>query len=86
MAFQMRRVQVWSGELSGRAGAAAAKLELLAHSGANLEFVFTRPHPTRPDTSIIFLAPITGTEQIQAARGADLRAAHGCGHALRRRR
>jgi hypothetical protein len=72
MAFQMRRVQVWSGELSDRAGAAAAKLELLACAGANLEFVFTRPHPTRPNTSIIFLAPITGTEQIQAARRAEL--------------
>jgi predicted amino acid-binding ACT domain protein len=72
MAFQMHRVQVWSGEISDRAGAAAAKLELLARVGANLEFVFTRPHPKKPETSIIFLAPIAGAEQIQAARVADL--------------
>jgi hypothetical protein len=72
MAFQMHRVQVWSGEISDRPGAPAAKLELLARSGANLEFVFTRPHPKKPETSIIFLAPITGPEQIQAAREADL--------------
>jgi hypothetical protein len=72
MAFQMHRVQVWSGELSDRPGAPAAKLELLARSGVNLEFVFTRPHPKKPETSIIFLAPITGAEQMQAARQADL--------------
>jgi predicted amino acid-binding ACT domain protein len=47
-------------------------LELLARSGANLEFVFTRPHPKKPETSIIFLAPISGPEQVQAARQADL--------------
>jgi predicted amino acid-binding ACT domain protein len=72
MAFQMRRVQVWSGVISDRAGAAAATLELLARAGTNLEFVFTRPHPKRPDTSIIFLAPVSGAEQIQAARQANL--------------
>ena len=72
MAFQLRRVQVWSGELPDRPGAAAGKLELLARSGANLEFVFTRPHPKKADTTIIFLAPVSGPEQMQAARQADL--------------
>ena len=72
MAFRMHRVQVWSCEIPDRPGAAAAKLELLARAGANLEFVFTRPHPKKPDTSIMFLAPVSGAEQIQAARQADL--------------
>jgi predicted amino acid-binding ACT domain protein len=72
MAFQMHRIQVWSGEISDRPGAAAAKLERLARSGANLEFVFTRPHPQKPETSIIFLAPVTGPEQMQAAREVNL--------------
>jgi predicted amino acid-binding ACT domain protein len=72
MVFQLHRVQVWSGEIPDRPGAAAAKLELLARSGANLEFVFTRPHPKKAETSIMFLAPVTGAEQIQAARQADL--------------
>src|SRR5262249_32977392 len=53
-------------------GAAAAKLERLARAGANLEFVFTRPHPKMPETSIIFLAPVVGPEQMQAAREAEL--------------
>jgi hypothetical protein len=72
MALQIQKVQVWTGEIPDRPGAAAAKLELLAHSGADLEFVYTRPHPTKPDTGILFLAPITGPEQIQAARNAGL--------------
>ncbi|HMF18513.1 MAG TPA: hypothetical protein VKE98_14985 [Gemmataceae bacterium] len=72
MALQIHKVQVWSGEIPDRPGAAAAKLELLARAGADLEFIFTRPHSTKPDTSNIFLAPISGPEQIQAARTANL--------------
>jgi len=72
MAFRMHKVQVWSGELPDRPGAAAAKLELLARAGADLEFVFTRPCPNKIDTSIIFLAPVSGPEQIQAARTVGL--------------
>jgi hypothetical protein len=72
MALQIRKVQVWSGEIPDRPGAAAAKLEWLARAGADLEYVFTRPHPNKPDTGILFLAPITGNEQIQVARAAGL--------------
>lgn len=72
MAFHMHRVQVWSGPIPDRPGAAAAKLELLARAGADLEFVFTRPLRGDSETSVIFLAPIQGPEQIEAARGAGL--------------
>ena len=72
MAFRMHKVQVWSGEIPDRPGAAAAKLELLTRSGVNLEFVFTRPQRGNADASMIFLAPISGPEQVQAARAAGL--------------
>jgi hypothetical protein len=68
MAFKMHKVQVWSGEVPDRPGAAAAKLEVLARAGANLEFIFTRPVPERPENMTVFLAPISGPEQIQAAQ------------------
>src|SRR5262245_20372276 len=42
MALKMHHVQVWSGDIPDRPGAAAGTLELLARSGADLEFVFTR--------------------------------------------
>jgi hypothetical protein len=72
MPLTVRRIQVWSGEIPDRPGAAAAKLLALARAGAELEFVFTRPNPNKADTSVIFLAPITGAEQMQAARSAEL--------------
>ena len=56
MAFSIHKVQVWSGELSNRPGAAAAKLEFLARAGADLEFVFSRPHSSKPETDILFAA------------------------------
>ena len=72
MAFRMHKVQVWSAEIPDRPGAAAAKLELLARAGADLEFVFTRPVPERPDCVTMFLAPIQGEQQHQAAQLAGL--------------
>lgn len=72
MAFRIEKVQVWSAEMPDRPGAAAGKLELLAHAGADLEFVFTRPQRGKPDASVIFLAPIEGPEQVQAARAVGL--------------
>jgi hypothetical protein len=72
MPLQIRRVQVWSSEIPDRPGAAAAKLARLSHAGADLEFLFTRPHPQKPGTSVLFLAPIAGPEQMQAARASDL--------------
>jgi len=39
MGFKLDRVHVWSGEVADTAGGVAAKLSMLAQSGANLEFV-----------------------------------------------
>ncbi len=68
MSLQMHKVQVWTCEIPDRPGAAAAKLELLARSWADLEFIFTRPVSGKPDTSALFLAPIEGPEQTKAAQ------------------
>jgi hypothetical protein len=72
MTLEIQRVQVWSGELPDRPGAAAGMLEHLARAGADLDFVFTRSHPSKPGYGILFLAPIRGPEQVQAARAAGL--------------
>ena len=72
MSFKMYKVQVWSGEIPDRPGAAAAKLELLARAGADLAFILTRPKPGFPEMSLNFLAPITGAEQTQAAQAVGL--------------
>ncbi len=72
MLLEIRKVQVWSGEITDLLGAAAALLEHLAHAGADLQFVFTRPHPRKPEAGVIFLAPISGDKQMQVAREAGL--------------
>ena len=72
MGLEIRRIQVWSGEIPDRPGAAAAKLELLAHAGTDLEFVFTRPHRSKADTSVLFIAPITNPDHAKTARSTGL--------------
>jgi hypothetical protein len=72
MAFSISKVQVWSGEIPERPGVAAAKLHLLADAGADLAFIFTRPKEGDPETNLIFLAPIQGADQVQAAQIAGL--------------
>jgi len=72
MGLQISKVQVWSAEIPDRPGAAAGKLERLAHAGIDLAFIFTRPHPRDPDSGILFVAPIEGAEQTQAARQVGL--------------
>jgi hypothetical protein len=72
MRLNIHKVQVWSVEVPDRPGAAAAKLEVLARAGIDLEFIFTRPHPRVSDLGVLFVAPIDGPEQTEAARAVGL--------------
>lgn len=72
MALRIHRVQVWSGEIPDKPGAAAAMLERLTLAGADLEYLMTRPHPGKSEVSVLFLAPVQGVPQIEAAQGAGL--------------
>jgi hypothetical protein len=72
MRLQISKVQVWSADIPDRPGAAAGRLERLARAGIDLAFIFMRPHPRDPDMGILFVAPIEGLEQTQAAREVGL--------------
>ncbi len=72
MALRIHRVQVWSGEIPNKPGAAAAMLERLTRAGADLEYLMTRPHPSKSEVSVLFLAPVQGARQTEAAQGAGL--------------
>lgn len=72
MALRIHRVQVWSAEIPDKPGAAAGMLECLTRAGADLEFLMTRPHRGKPDISVLFLAPVQGAQQIEAAQAAGL--------------
>jgi hypothetical protein len=72
MGFKLDRVHVWSGEIADQAGGMASKLALLAQSGANLEYIFTRRQADKPGTGILYIAPVSGAIQVRAARAAGL--------------
>src|SRR5262245_63448555 len=72
MSFKLDRVHVWSGEVVDQAGGVASKLALLAQAGANLEYIYTRRQADRPGTGVLYVAPITGSLQVRAARSAGL--------------
>lgn len=72
MGFKLDRVHVWSGEIEDRAGGAAQKLAALAQAEANLEFVYTRRKPETPGRGLLYVAPITGANQVRAAKAAGL--------------
>jgi hypothetical protein len=72
MALRIHRVQVWSGEIPDKPGAAAAMLACLTRAGADLEYLMTRPHYSNPEISVLFLAPVQGSQQIEAAQAAGL--------------
>lgn len=72
MSFKLDRIHVWAGDVADQAGGVAAKLSLIAQSGANLEYIYTRRQPDRPGTGILYVAPITGPNAVKSARAAGL--------------
>lgn len=72
MSFLWKRVQVWAGDVPDAAGGVASKLAALAEAGANLEYVFTVRRSDKPGTGVLYVAPLTGVEQVKAAREAGL--------------
>jgi len=72
MAYSVKKVDVWTGEIADRPGGLAAKLEALADAGANLSFVIARRQPHLPGRGVVFLGPLSGGKQSNAARAAGL--------------
>jgi hypothetical protein len=70
MAFEIGKVDIWVGELSDRPRALMKKLEALTQAGASLEFVIARPD--KRGKAVVFMAPLNGAAQLQAAQEAGL--------------
>jgi hypothetical protein len=70
MAYSIKKVDVWAGEIDDRPGGLAAKLETLAGAGASLEFIIGRRQPDKPGTGVVFLTPLKTGKQKQAASAA----------------
>src|SRR5262249_30751396 len=72
MPNQVKKLDVWTGEVEDRVGGLAAKLEPLASAGVDLQFVIARRQPQQPGKSVVFLAGISGAKATKAATGSGL--------------
>lgn len=72
MTYNISRVEIWSGEVRDRRGALADMLKTVLDAGASLDFIIARPSPVKPATGILYLAPLAGDEQTNAAEQTGL--------------
>ena len=80
MKIEIRRMDVWAAGIKDQPGALAKKLDALSKAGANLEFVIARRDHDKAKTGVVFVTPIRGTKQTNAAKKAGFkkaRALHG---------
>ncbi len=80
MAYEIGKVDVWAVDVLNQPGTLARALEALRNAGAQLEFVIARR--AAENTSRVFLAPIKGAKQKQAAADVGITLASGM-HAFR---
>jgi hypothetical protein len=72
MAYQVKKVEVWSGTMPDQTGALDRILGALAEAGADLECVVARRQPDQPGTGHVYLTPVTGKKVAAAAKAAGL--------------
>lgn len=70
--MKANRVEIWAGSIEDRPGGLAEKLSTLAEAGAELEYVMARRTPDKPGEGVVFLTPVEGPQQVEAAEGAGL--------------
>ena len=75
MAYTIKKVEVWVGDTLNRPGTLARILEALTEADAQLEFLVAR-HATEKTTRV-FVAPLKGKKQKQAADEVGLMPAPG---------
>jgi hypothetical protein len=72
MAYTIKKVDVWAGEIADRPGGLGTALATLSEAGANFEFLVSRRAPDKPGTGVVFVTPIKGAKQKGAAQAAGL--------------
>jgi len=80
MAYTVKKVEVWAGDVANRPGTLARVLEALAQAGAVLEFLVARR--VTENTTRVFVAPLKGKKQKQMAGDVGLVPAPGM-HTIR---
>ncbi len=70
MAYSVKPVEVWAGDIRNKPGMLARTLEALTLAGAELEFIVARR--LTENSSRVFVAPLKGKRQRQAADAVGL--------------
>lgn len=63
----VERVDVWAAAIKDEPGGLARVLVGLREAGADLDFIVSRRAPEEPGTGIVFVTPLRGDRQIEAA-------------------
>src|SRR5688572_9919165 len=79
MAMNVAKADVWAAEIADRTGGLADVLGELAGAGASLDVVLARRTPVRPGGGVVFVTPIKGAKQQNAARSAGFSPANNIG-------
>jgi len=67
MELMIERADVWAASIQDEPGGLAAMLAGLEEAGADLDFILARRAPDKPGTGVVFLTPLRGDRQIDAA-------------------
>ena len=59
--------EVWVASVDDKPGALGNKLAALAEAGADLGFIIARRSPEKPGTGVVFVTPLLGDQEIEAA-------------------
>ncbi len=63
----VEKVDVWVAAMDDKPGMLAHKLAGLAEAGADLEFIIARRSHEKPNRGIVFVTPIRGDREVEAA-------------------
>jgi hypothetical protein len=63
----VERVNVWAAGIKDQVGGLSNLLTGLAQAGADLNFILARRAPEKPGTGVVFVTPLRGDREIEAA-------------------
>ena len=63
----VNRVDVWTASIADKPGGLSGTLKGVFEAGADLDFVIARRAPDEPGTGAVFITPIRGDREIEAA-------------------
>ena len=72
MPYDVKKLDVWTGEIDDKVGGLASKLEPLAKAAVDLQFLVARRQAHLPGRGVVFLSGISGAKGTKAAADAGL--------------